>query len=100
MNKSINRRKSGSLISGLVLILINAYWIYYNVHFYYLYHYTGILFLFKIPDWVLILNTTLGIVGIVIGISIIKQKLKARKGVIIDLALIISGILIENIYSG
>ena len=52
-----------NLIVGLIIIAVNLYWIWDNLFLMYQYRFTGILWLFMYPDWVLILNAILGLLG-------------------------------------
>ncbi len=76
-------------------MLINAFWIWDNLYLLYQYNYTGILWLFMYPEWTLILNSVLGILGIIIGIRLVRHKLKLRNGIISSVLLIILGELIQ-----
>jgi len=80
-----------NLIIGILIILLNLYWIYDNVNLYYLYHYTQIDFFIMIPDWVLLINTILGAIGIFIGARVILQKITIKKAIKIELVLILFG---------
>ena len=80
-----------NLISGLIMIIVNLYWIWHSMHLWYLYHYTDILFVIMYPDWVLYFNSGLGLIGILIGIGIIKVKIKIKLGILIDIAILILG---------
>ena len=95
MNKNI--KINWNLITGLIITLINLYWIWYSLRLLYLYHYSNILFLIMIPDWLLILNSILGLVGIFIGLSIIRQKIMIKKGILIDLLIFLTGISLQII---
>jgi len=43
------------------------------------------------PDWVLYLNSGLGLIGILIGLGIIKLKIKIKRGILIDITILILG---------
>jgi len=47
------------------------------------------------PEWTLILNSVLGLLGIIIGIRLILHKLTLKKGIITSVLLIILGELIQ-----
>ena len=83
MNKS--GKTNWNLITGLILLFINAYWIWDNLYLLYLYHYSSILFSIMFPDWILIVNAILGLFGVIIGFKVIRKKMKIRKGILIDL---------------
>lgn len=80
--------------TGLVLSFANAAWIYDKLQLFYLYHFTSVLFVVKIPDSVLIFNTMLGICGIIMGIAVFKGHLSPFKGLIIGFAIFIIGTLL------
>ena len=73
------------------MILFNLYWIWNSMHLWYLYHYTDILFFIMYPDWVLYLNAGLGLIGVLIGLGIIKFKIKIKLGILIDIGILILG---------
>ncbi|WP_159520749.1 hypothetical protein [Sunxiuqinia indica] len=80
-----------SLIVGLIIILVNLYWIWDNLYLLYQYHYTGNLFLFMIPDWALISNSVLGFVGVITGVLTAFEKLTIKKGILVSVLLIVIG---------
>jgi hypothetical protein len=43
------------------------------------------------PDWVLFFNSGLGIIGVLIGIGVIKMKTKIKYGILIDLLILVTG---------
>jgi hypothetical protein len=47
------------------------------------------------PEWTMILNSVLGLLGIIIGIRLILHKLTLKKGIISSLLLIVLGELIQ-----
>lgn len=53
-------------ILGLVAIGINVLFVFKSLYLLYVYNFTGILFLFMYPNWVLVINALLGIIGIYI----------------------------------
>jgi hypothetical protein len=91
----IKKRIDKHLITGLIIILINTYWIWDNLYLLYQYNYSGLLWLFMYPEWTLILNSVLGLFGILIGIKQILRKLTITKGIISSILLIVIGELIQ-----
>ena len=89
MNKS--SKTNWNLITGLVILFINVYWIWDNLYLLYLYHYSSVLFLIMFPDWTLISNAVLGFIGIFIGIKMIRKKMKIKQGILIDLLILAIG---------
>ena len=76
---------------GLIIIGLNVIWIWDNLHFLYNYLYPRILFNFMYPNWILICNSILGIIGIVIGILIVMEKLKTKYGILSSICFITCG---------
>ncbi len=93
---SKKREIKTSLIVGLAILLINLYWIWDNLYLLYQYH-TGILFLFMYPDWVLIFNSVLGLVGAITGIFTVFDKMTIKKGISVSVLLIVIGVVMKFI---
>lgn len=90
-------KNNWNLIVGLIIIAVNLYWIWDNLYLMYQYRIAGILWLFMYPDWVLILNAIFGLIGILIGTNLIRQKMKIKNAILINGLLLISGALIKSI---
>jgi len=91
---SDNSNFNWNLITGLILIFINSYWVWDNLHLLYLYHYTGILFFIMFPDWVLFTNAIIGIIGIGIGVMVLKRKMTIKKALSINSLILLIGFLL------
>jgi len=50
-----------------------------------------------LPDWVLYFNAGIGLLGISIGLGIIKQKIKIKTGIFGGITILIIGILLKLI---
>ena len=75
-------------ILGLITICINSLLVFYSFYLYYLYNFTsGLLFLFKYPNWVLLVNALLGVVGISISILLYKKIIGIKLFLIVKLVL-------------
>ena len=57
------------------MICLNAGLTCKSAYIYYMYNFTGIMYLFKHPNWVLLANSLLGIVGLIISILLYKEKI-------------------------
>ena len=86
-----------NLIIGLFVIIFNTYLIFDSLYLIYLYHFTSILFMFMYPDWVLVLNAILGLLGIFIGWKILNRKLRIIKWFLIDFFAILTGFVIKTL---
>ena len=90
--KSLQNKIKINLIAGVVLITINTLWTYHFAYYLYSYHFRKeILWCMMYPNWILILNTLLGIMGIVIGIFLLKNQLKLKTCLLIDISILIFG---------
>ena len=82
-------------IIGIILIILNALWIYHFAYFLYSYIFRPwILWLMMYPYWILILNIVIGITGIALGILLIKDKVKLKTCLIIEFVILLIGFLI------
>ena len=79
-------------ILGLVAIGINVLFVFKS-----LYYFTGILFLFMYPNWVLVINALLGIIGIYISILLFKNMIGIKLFLI--LTFVLWGIMIGKVLS-
>ena len=84
-------------IIGSILFFANGYWIIDSLHIFYLYRFTDVSFLYQIPEWILAIFIVFGSAGIFIALNIFRGDWKIKKGVIINLALCILGLVIENL---
>lgn len=95
MNKS--KKKNINLIAGLIIVLLNLFWVWRNLYLLYMYNYSGRLWMIMFPEWTLLLNSVLGLLGITIGLRLTLNKLTIKKGLISSIFLIIIGELIQLI---
>ena len=86
-----------NLLAGLVIVGINLFWIWDNLYLLYQYHKMGILFLFMYPDWTLISNSVIGVIGVITGIITVIDKLTIKKGISVSVILIVIGMVIKFI---
>jgi len=80
--------KRANKIVGIVAICINVLILFYSLHWCYLYNFTnGRLFLFMYPNWVLLINSLLSIIGISISILLMRNKIVMEWFLIITILL-------------
>ena len=86
-------------IIGAILLILNILWVF---HFaYYLYSYIfrpWILWFMMYPYWILILNILVGITGVLLGILLIKDKVKPKACLIIEFVILLIGFFIAFFY--
>jgi hypothetical protein len=85
------------IIIGLIIILINLFWTWFSLDLLYRYHFTEFNPTFYIPNWILIMNSIFAIIGIVIGLKLIKKKINIKTAILTDFTLILIGLIIHQI---
>ena len=84
-------KKSKNKIIGIIILIINIIWTGDWIWLFYTYHFTGRLWLFMYPDWILILNIVFGMIGIIIGLRLIKERFKIKNALLIEIPKFIVG---------
>lgn len=98
MAKELKNKLSLHLILGTLQLLLSIFWIYHISRLYYLYEYTDILFAFRIPNWVLIIEIIMSSFNGYLGIKLVRGKISLRKSYGIFILFMITGYLFENLY--
>ena len=96
---SKNKNRLFSMSTGLIMLGLNALWLYTTTSLLYSYNYTTKLYFFMVPTWILLVEIIFALTGIYIGQLIIRNKIKTLKWLLIDLLLVITGIGISIIYT-
>tara|TARA_R110002051_G_scaffold282052_1_gene343817 strand:+ start:41 stop:334 length:294 start_codon:yes stop_codon:yes gene_type:complete len=91
----MNRRRK---ILASIIILISAFWIWYYGHMVYdeIFGNSSIIYCFRPPLFVSILNSFLAVFGTFIGIKVFQNQLELKKGLLITFILIILIFIIDN----
>lgn len=96
--EQLKSKVNWNLLVGWTLIFIDILWIWDNLSRLYFQHFGGgVLYLFHYPDWILILNSVFGIVGLFIGYNVVKTCLKITLGIFLNLIALLSGGLLKYI---
>ncbi|MFG5859095.1 hypothetical protein LDB17_12935 [Dysgonomonas sp. Shenzhen-Wh21] len=77
-----------SIISNIPMITLTR--LLYN------YNFGNILYLYKIPEWILVLNTICGLIGVLLAVRLIKDKISAWTVIPANFGLFCICILIES----
>ena len=86
--KKVNKNQ----VVALIFAMISLLWTIQFACLFYSYHFvTGILYLFMYPDWFLIVNMTIGIIGFYISVLLFRNKLKMKSFLIIVIVLFLVG---------
>lgn len=96
MDKNIKLLSSSSL-NGIVQMSISIFWIYFFSRLLYLYQKPNLLFFYKLPNWTLILFIGMGLIGGLIGLTVIFKNRKVWNGYLILTSLFIIGLIINYI---
>jgi len=83
-------------IAGLVITL-NLLWTVFWIWLFYSYHFTNSLRLFMYPDWLLIINFLIGLIGVYLGYRLLKNKISVAIALIIDIPLLLLGLIISYV---
>ncbi len=79
-------------------MVLSGLWILQNLKLFYYYHFTNLLFLFKLPDWVLVLNIILGITGIWLGKYVYKGFWVVKKVIMYSIIILLIEFFTNNYY--
>lgn len=83
---------------GILSSLIALFWVwYYGQMVYDKIFQKDLIYCFRPSIWVSVANSTLGIVGLLIGIKLFKGQLKLLKAILVMFSLICIGFIIEVI---
>ena len=82
---------------GLLIIIMNLFWIWFSLKLLYRYHFTDFHPTFYIPNWILITNTIFAVIGIIIGFKLINKKLGIKQALLTDFTLVLIGLIIQVI---
>jgi len=82
-------------IVGVIFAVINLLWTIHFAYFFLAYRFCkGVLWLVMIPDWILITNMTIGIIGLYISFLLFRDRLKIKIFLITEIILLLLGLLI------
>ena len=87
-------KESKNRIARIIILIVNLIWTGNWIWLFYSYHFTDKLWLFMYPDWILVLNIIFGLIGISIGVSLIKGKIVIKKAILIEIPKFIVGFVI------
>ena len=76
-------------IVGAIMLCINALLLFHSIHQFYHQNRSGVLIFISIPNWVLLIWGVLAIIGIVISIRLLKNKISILKAVLLQLLIIV-----------
>lgn len=73
-------KKADNLVNitiGVIMIILNCLWLYRWLELLYGYHFSGKLYLFQYPNWILVMNIICALTGIFLAVRLIKKKISA-----------------------
>ncbi len=74
-------------VIGTISVLINTLIIFLSIYLYYSYNFSGKLYYVMIPNYVLLINALIGIIGIFISVMLYKKRIGIRLFSLITAAL-------------
>jgi hypothetical protein len=74
---------------GIIILAAGVSWIIEFSWLFYAYNYTDILWYYMFPQWVLIFNCTLGLIGVLIGYRLFAGKIAAKTAYFLQLLLLL-----------
>ncbi|PWH83417.1 hypothetical protein DIS18_02360 [Algibacter marinivivus] len=80
---------------GVIIALINLFWIWFSLRLLYKYHFTKFYPTYYIPNWILMMNSIFSIIGIIIGVKVISKKISLKKALLSSAFLIIAGVITQ-----
>jgi len=78
-----------NVIIGIIMIILDSLWLYIVSMRFYGQNYTGILYFYMYPNWFLILGCICSIIGIILGICIIRKQIAIKYGLIVNIILFV-----------
>ena len=84
----------GNQIVGIICAVINLLWTIHFAYFFFAYRFCKVLWFVMIPDWILIVNMTIGVIGLYLSLLLFRNRLKMKIFLIIEFFLLLSGFLI------
>ena len=81
------KRYKTNKILGLITICINVLLFFKSLYLLFTYNFTDRLFLFMYPNWVLLINALLGIIGAYIALLLFKNMIGIKLFLIVTLVL-------------
>ncbi|PXY02762.1 hypothetical protein DF185_01325 [Marinifilum breve] len=82
-------------IVAIIICLINIWWTYDNAYLLYCYHFKSVFYFSMYPDWVLVVNSLIGLLGLISGILVINGKIKLWIAITFNLLIWTLGLLIK-----
>lgn len=83
-------------ITGIIIAILNLLWTSHWIWLFYGYHFTNIFWFFMYPNWVLVLNIVIGLIGVYIGLKLIRNKMSVLTALIIDIPVFLLGLIVSH----
>ena len=83
---------------GTIQILLSLFWFFHIVQLYFDYQNPNLLFAFRFPNWILIIELILSLINFILGINLVLKKIRFKMSYGLFILFIIIGVLLENFY--
>lgn len=84
-------------VVGLIIAGLNLFGTAHWLWLLYAYHFAPIFWFFMYPDWVLLMNSAIGLTGIYIGIRLFRNQISLIFSILIEMAILSIGLLITSL---
>lgn len=91
-------RENEHLFLGVPIMFFSFLSLAWNIHGLYQYNFSEKLFLFEIPNKILIINIVIAILGIVLSVETMKGRLNVSKSLLIFMFLILVYIFLNTVF--
>ena len=92
----MNFRENEHLFLGVAILLLSFLSLAWNVHSFYKYNYTNLLFLYIVPNKILISNIVLALLAVILSVETLKGKLKVKLSLIIFISILLIYIVLNT----
>lgn len=73
--------------AGTLMIIPNSIWLYTGIERLYGQNFGGRLYIFMYPNWLLVIATLCAVAGITLGVYVLKERIKIKYGILINITL-------------
>ena len=93
----MNISNKESILLGIPVLVVSLFCLVWNAYLLYVYNFTNKMWLFMMPNSLLITNILIGLLGLTVSAGLILNKIRAKKGFVIFLFLLIFYIFLNTI---
>lgn len=91
-------RQNEHLFLGVPILILSFLGLAWNVHGLYQCNFTEKVFLFVVPNKVLIINSVIAVLGVVLGVETMKRRLRILVGLLIFILMLLVYIILNAVF--